>query len=118
MNPFKFSSVSCSHNTFFLCVGTFQTFEREANLLRRIAGHKCMIAAPAVQVLNFADEPLQRFFSALPRQRQPALRELFSSPTCTETYMYSLYGVTMATKLKVCTARWDCGFYKAIWHVD
>ena len=85
-----------------LIAGSFQTFESEANLLRRIAGHKCMIAAPAIQILNFTDEALQRFYSGLPHHKQPLLRELFLQPACTEAYMYSLYGVTMATKIKVC----------------
>lgn len=82
--------------------GSFQTFESEANLLRKISSHKCVISAPVVQILNFSDENLQRFYSSLSRQKQSLLGQLFMGGGCTEAYVYPLYGVTMATKIKVC----------------
>ena len=78
-------------------------FESEANLLRKISEHKCLISAPSVQVLNFADESLQQLFSTVPQQKQPVLKELFLTGRCMEAYVYPLYGVTMATKIKVGT---------------
>ena len=82
-------------------LGTFQTFESEANLLRKISGHKCVISPPVVQILNFSDESLRRFYSSISRQKQMLLQQLFMSGGCTEAYVYPLYGVTMATRIKV-----------------
>lgn len=76
-------------------------FEVESSLLRKVSGHRSIITAPTIQILNFANEFLQLFFSHLPEHKQPPLTELFFSGTCSEAYIYPLYGVTMATKIKV-----------------
>ena len=88
----------CIHEEVLYILGTF---ESEANQLRRIAGHKCIISPPAIQILNFSDDSLQTFFKSIPPQKQTLLKELFVSGGCMEAYVYPLYGVTMATKIKV-----------------
>ena len=70
-------------------------------MLKRVSGHRSVITSPLVQILNFANEHLQLFFSSVPEQKQPQLTDLFFSGTCIEAYIYPLYGVTMATKIKV-----------------
>jgi serine/threonine protein kinase len=79
---------------------TSRIFEMESTLLRKVSGHRSIVATPTVQILNFANEFLQLFFSHLPEHKQPPLTELFFSGTCSEAYIYPLYGVTMATKIK------------------
>ncbi len=96
--------------------GTLDTFANEAALLRKISQHKCLVAAPSVQVLNFSDPSLHGFYKSLPGNKQQLVRELFRTGTCLEVFMYPLYGVTMATKIKVsvldCSVRGNHNYYK------
>jgi hypothetical protein len=66
-----------------------------------VSNHKSIISPPSVQILNFSDDSLQHFFSSLLQQKQALVRELFMSGGCMEAYIYPLYGVTMATRVKV-----------------
>ena len=82
-------------------LGAPRTFADEAGLLRKVSNHKSIISPPSVQILNFSDDGLQQFFSTLLQQKQVLVRELFMSGGCMEAYIYPLYGVTMATRVKV-----------------
>ena len=84
---------------------TSRIFEMESSLLRKVSSHRSIITPPTIHILNFANEFLQLFFSHLPEHKQPPLTELFFSGTCSEAYLYPLYGVTMATKIKVRAGR-------------
>ena len=78
-----------------------RTFSDEADLLRKVSNHKSIVSPPSIQILNFSDDSLQHFFSSLVQQKRTQVRELFMSGGCMEAYIYPLYGVTMATRIKV-----------------
>ena len=82
-------------------LGAPQTFADEASLLKKVSNHKSIVSPPSIQILNFSDDSLQHFFSTLLQQKQLQVRELFMSGGCMEAYIYPLYGVTMATRVKV-----------------
>lgn len=86
---------------FFSPLDTLRTLEGEATLLHRISHHKSIISPPNIHILNFSDEKHQRFFFAVPQQKQGLLRQLFSLGGAMQAYVYPLYGVTMATRIKV-----------------
>ncbi|CAI8018467.1 hypothetical protein GBAR_LOCUS11208, partial [Geodia barretti] len=75
-------------------------FEVESSLLKKVSGHRSIVPPPTIHILNFANHFLQLFFSHLPEHQQPPLTELFFSGTCSEAYIFPLFGVTMATKIK------------------
>ena len=77
------------------------TFAREASLLREMSRHKCIVASPTIQVLNFSEASVQAFYKSLPHSKQLLVQELFAIAPRLEVYIYPLYGVTMATKIRV-----------------
>ena len=81
-----------------------QPLRSEAALLGVIAGHKGIIAAPSVCTFSARSEDVQELCRRLTEEKRRFLQDLLSSPDHTSTaYVYPLYGVTMATKIKVGT---------------
>lgn len=79
-----------------------QPLRSEATLLGVIAGHKGIIAAPSSCTFSTRSEDVQELYRRSTEDKRRLLQDLFSSPDHTSSaYVYPLYGVTMATKIKV-----------------
>ena len=80
---------------------TLHILESEAKLLFQISHHKSIISPPNLHAINFSEERHQRFYYSTPQPKQALLRQLFGVGEAIQAYVYPLYGVTMATKIKV-----------------